>query len=292
MAHITTVSHGNYASVPRRSYLSTEPFNTAIYSYSTALVNQVYVGTLTVLPTATLANCPAGRILHETGKKLFPGANNGINDYMVSVYDPVSLLTGFINPNDPLFSLMNTDRANFLLDGPNGAGTGLSAPARANALYTRGDVLAGGRMDLSGSALVYGSITSRSTIVAQSGVVANSGQVRVNATTSYLALNNSSITVDPTLSQVYQIRLSTCTSTSVVVVTTPDPLVNGNLNGAFLYFIVPNEGTSNVALDFNAYFRAQNAGNSVVNAGAINTYSFFCNGANFFQIAQTTSIAQ
>ena len=156
MAHITTVSHGNFSSVPRRSYISTAAFNTDIFSYSTALVNGTYVGTLAVLAAATAANCPQGRILHETGKKLFPGANNGINDYLVSVYDPLSMLTGFINPNDTVFSLMNTDRANFFLDGPNGTGTGLSAPARANALYTRGDILAGGRLDLSGNALIYG----------------------------------------------------------------------------------------------------------------------------------------
>jgi len=120
----------------------------------------VYVGTLSVLSTATPTNCPAGRILHETGKKLFPGANPNVSDYLVSVYDPVSMLTGFINPNQPFFSLMNTDRANFLLDGPNGTGTGLSASARANALYTRGDVLAGGRMDLSGNALIYGNMST------------------------------------------------------------------------------------------------------------------------------------
>ena len=160
MAHITTVSHGNLPSVPRRSYLSTEPFNTVIYSYSTALVNNVYVGTLSVLSTATPTNCPAGRVLHETGKKLFPGANPNVSDYLVSVYDPISMLTGFINPNQPIFSLMNTDRANFLLDGPSGTGTGLSASARANALYTRGDVLAGGRMDLSGNALIYGNMST------------------------------------------------------------------------------------------------------------------------------------
>lgn len=158
MSHITTVSHGNFSSVPRRSYLSTEAFNTVIFSYSTSLVNSVYVGTLSVLSTATAGNCPAGRILHETGKKLFPGANNGVTDYMVSVYDPISMLTGFINPNQPFFSIMNTDRANFLLDGPNGTGSGLSASARANALYTRGDVLAGGRLDISGNAIIYGTL--------------------------------------------------------------------------------------------------------------------------------------
>jgi len=70
------------------------------------------------------------------------------------------MLTGFINPNQPIFSLMNTDRANFLLDGPSGTGTGLSASARANALYTRGDILAGGRLDLSGNALIYGSVST------------------------------------------------------------------------------------------------------------------------------------
>jgi len=131
-----------------------------IFSYSTALVNQVYVGTFSSVSGANATNCPAGRVLHETGKKLFPGANSGVNDYMVSVYDPISMLTGFINPNQPIFSLMNTDRANFLLDGPSGAGTGLSASARANALYTRGDVLAGGRLDLSGNALIYGSVST------------------------------------------------------------------------------------------------------------------------------------
>jgi hypothetical protein len=160
MAHITTVSHGNLPSVPRRSYLSTQPFNTVFFTYSTSLNDITYVGTFGSVTGATALTCPAGRILHETGKKLFPGANPGVNDYMVSVYDPVSMLTGFINPNNPLFSLMNTDRANFLLDGPNGTGTGISAPARANALYTRGDVLAGGRLDLSGNALIYGNVST------------------------------------------------------------------------------------------------------------------------------------
>jgi len=134
------------------------------FSYSTALVNQVYVGTFSSVSGANATNCPAGRVLHETGKKLFPGANSGVNDYMVSVYDPISMLTGFINPNQPFFSLMNTDRANFLLDGPNGTGTGLSASARANALYTRGDVLAGGRLDISGNTTIYGNLYVSSSV--------------------------------------------------------------------------------------------------------------------------------
>jgi len=157
MAHITNNNNGSLPSVPRRSYISTEVFNSSFYSYTTAFNGLVFNGTLSSVPSSSVATCPSGRILHETGKKLFPGANPGITDYMVSVFDPISMLTGFINPNNANFSLMNTDRAAFLLDNVTGSNAGLSSQtARANALYTRGDVLAGGRLDLSGNATIYG----------------------------------------------------------------------------------------------------------------------------------------
>lgn len=161
MAHITNNNNGSLPSVPRRSYISTEVFNSSFYSYTTAFNGLVFNGTLSSVPSSSVAACPSGRILHETGKKLFPGANPGITDYMVSVFDPISMLTGFINPNNPNFSLMNTDRAAFLLDNVTGSNAGLSTQtARANALYTRGDVLAGGRFDLSGNALIYGNTST------------------------------------------------------------------------------------------------------------------------------------
>jgi hypothetical protein len=161
MAHITNNNNGSLPSVPRRSYISTEVFNSSFYTYTTAFNGLVFNGTLGSVPSSSVTACPSGRILHETGKKLFPGANPGITDYMVSVFDPISMLTGFINPNNPNFSLMNTDRAAFLLDNVTGSNAGLSTQtARANALYTRGDVLAGGRFDLSGNAMIYGSLST------------------------------------------------------------------------------------------------------------------------------------
>jgi len=161
MAHITNNNNGSLPSVPRRSYISTEPFQSSFYTYTTAFNGLVFNGTLGSVPSSSAAVCPSGRILHETGKKLFPGANPGITDYMVSVFDPVSMLTGFINPNNANFSLMNTDRAAFLLDNVTGSNAGLSSQtARANALYTRGDILAGGRFDLSGNAMIYGNIST------------------------------------------------------------------------------------------------------------------------------------
>jgi hypothetical protein len=160
MATVPSASHAAFSSVARRSYLSTEIYNDVFFSYAVTFANNTYTGALSAVTGATAANCPQGRILHETGKKLYPGANPGIAQYLVSVFDPVSMLTGFINPNNPTFSLMNTDRPAYIADSPSGTGTGVSASARANALYTRGDVLAGGRFDLSGSGLIYGNLST------------------------------------------------------------------------------------------------------------------------------------
>jgi len=280
------------------------------FSYSTALVNQVYVGTFSSVSGANATNCPAGRVLHETGKKLFPGANSGVNDYMVSVYDPISMLTGFINPNQPFFSLMNTDRANFFLDGPNGTGTGLTASARANALYTRGDILAGGRMDISGNAIIYGnelvkgsqstigaldvggsetikgSVTSLSTINAVSSIVSSQGQVRVNATTGYVSNNNSAVVIDPTLSQVFQITFTGTVGGFTGITSSKESQVTGGV----IYILVYNSTGSNTIIDFDTNFRTENvgagAGRYTILAGTTSTFCFVCDGTNFYQIAQ------
>ena len=61
-------------------------------------------------------------ILHENGRKLNPadgnfrGANDGAATFMVGVYDPISRLSGFINPNSPLFGLQNSDKPIYLTE--------------------------------------------------------------------------------------------------------------------------------------------------------------------------------
>jgi hypothetical protein len=109
-------------SVTRRSYIALNSFNSALYTYSYGLDEQLLreVGTLTLNPAANSGNCPKGAILHENGRKLNPsdgnfrGANDGVATYMVGVYDPQSGLSGFINPNSPLFGLQNTDKPIYL----------------------------------------------------------------------------------------------------------------------------------------------------------------------------------
>ena len=107
---------------PALSYISVSPFNLDFFTYKFSKT-----GSLTTVKGATLSNCPAGRVLRENGKKLYPdqtygnvtyaGPNPGVKTYMVGVYDSTTLLSGFIDPNSPVFVIYNTDKPYYQADG-------------------------------------------------------------------------------------------------------------------------------------------------------------------------------
>jgi hypothetical protein len=140
-----------------RSYLTTSSFNTSFYNYTTDIdyTTGITNGGLSTLSSATLLNCPKGRILRETGRKLYPGVNPGISSLMVSVYDENTMYNGFIDPNSPLYTVFNTDKASFI---PNN--NYLGSP-----VYTKGSVealngVATNLLSLPASTLVYTSQTT------------------------------------------------------------------------------------------------------------------------------------
>ena len=143
MATITSGSPADYKQTSRRSYIATAAFNSAFYKYTTTRSSTTFVvsGALSAVPGATAANCSAGRILRENGRRLYPSANPGILTYMVGVYDANSCLSGFIDPNASLFAVYNGDKPNYMADGVDpitGLTTDLGPP-----VYTRGSVTAG-----------------------------------------------------------------------------------------------------------------------------------------------------
>lgn len=142
------------ARAPKRSYIALRAYNNDIFTYTTNIVNDVTVGTLSAVAGATAANCPQGRILTETGRKLYPGANPGITQYMVSVFDYATGLNGVIDPNSTAFTPQNTDRP-YYFTSP-GANSVDPDPDRAPPVFTRGNLLAQGSLDLSGAAHIYG----------------------------------------------------------------------------------------------------------------------------------------
>lgn len=115
-----------------RSYLTTSSFNTSIFSYTTTMDYSTNIanGYLSTLSAATTVNCPKGRILRETGRKLYPGINPGVSSLMVSVYDDSTMFNGYIDPNSRLYTVFNSDKASFI---PNN--NQLGSP-----VYTRGSV--------------------------------------------------------------------------------------------------------------------------------------------------------
>jgi len=143
MATIGSASHASLNNVPRRSYITMSTYTNDFFSYNLAFNNQslTYVGTLATMGipvTSTLQ----GSILSETGKKLYPGANDGVSTLMVSVYDQTSKMTGFINPNSPTFAVFTTDKPPYM-----GQGTDPGTDGRTNlgnSIYTHGSVIADG----------------------------------------------------------------------------------------------------------------------------------------------------
>ena len=146
------------AEIPRRSYITTAAFHQDIFAYTTSYNPATFTttGTLTSLSTAgtgTAANCPANRVLRENGKKLFPpglvvsnnttyaAPNPGVTTYMVGVYDPITFLSGFIDPNSKLFAIYNTDKPDYVPRGINPNGN--TEVDEGAPVYTLGSVKAG-----------------------------------------------------------------------------------------------------------------------------------------------------
>jgi len=138
----------NLKEVSAKSYISTQSYNGNFFTYSLTTGPSPQfkkTGSLTSVNGATPLNCPAGNILRENGKKLFPDAYPGVKTYMVGVFDILNNLSGYINPNDPVFATFNGDRPNYLNDSVNSVTKNLGP-----SVLTQGSVLCAGDVVSSG----------------------------------------------------------------------------------------------------------------------------------------------
>jgi hypothetical protein len=100
-------------------------------------------GALTAVTTDDTL-CPAGRVLRETGRKLYPGANLGITQYYIGVYDDHTLLNGFIDPNDGNFAEFNSNKPTYVennMDDGRSVGSA-SVEDLGDPVYTSGNITA------------------------------------------------------------------------------------------------------------------------------------------------------
>ena len=131
----------------RRSYISTVNFTGWFYTYRTEVQDLDVVGIWGQV-TEEENQCPKGRILRENGRKLYPGANPAVDAYYVGVYDSVTFLSGFINPNESVFAVFNSDKPvyladnNYAFDGntEDGADSEADAYDLGAPVYTKGNI--------------------------------------------------------------------------------------------------------------------------------------------------------
>jgi hypothetical protein len=120
-----------------KSYVATAPFHNDFFTYTVTTDRNTFKKTGALVANvagATASTCPAGRILRENGRKLYPSAHDGVRTLMVGVFDNQSMLSGFIDPNSPEFAVYNTDRPNYLVDAVDPAGglTDQGPPVKTN----------------------------------------------------------------------------------------------------------------------------------------------------------------
>ena len=206
------------ASGPRRQYISTEAFNNDFFTYTvTTDANGLQTGAFTQVTDATVTTCPAGRVLRDNGKRLHPGAHPNVTYAMIGVFDPQTFLSGFINPNSPIFAMFNSDKAYFAdtdLTAAAGFGRGLDSNLSSSgllneglAVFTNGNVIAGKqvyadkRFSTTGAAVATVGFPTASTINVAEGqlfyFVNPTGDMVVNArncstigTHAYIFLSN------------------------------------------------------------------------------------------------------
>lgn len=162
----TNLNTVSYSDSHRRSYITTGPFSSNIFSYSTSMNAQfVTVGSLTAKSVPSELNV-AGTILRENGRKLYPGANPGISTYMVGVYHE-SIGSAFIDPNAHVFAVYSGSKPYFAADGvdPDTDEVDWSAPVYTRGVvYAQDDITTSADLHVNGSADISGNLTVRGTV--------------------------------------------------------------------------------------------------------------------------------
>ena len=193
---MATISRGyakSYRSQPTTTYIAIRPYNLDFFTYTQTFVPPtLYTGSLGPVAGATAINCPQGRLLTETGRKLYAGVQPGVTTYMVSVYDAQNDLTGFIDPNSSAFVPQNTDRP-YYITSP-GSNSVDPTPDRAPPVYTRGNIFGQSNLDISGSAHFYSSLTVENGLTVYGGesnygTVTFNGPLNIQSTLTVSTLN-------------------------------------------------------------------------------------------------------
>jgi hypothetical protein len=138
----TRISDG-FPGGQRRSYIATDNFQNFFFTYTVTHDRLITTGDISVPVTNDCTKTPQGRVLKENGRKLYPVANPGVGKFYVGVYDSVTFLSGYIDPNAPVFAIFNGDRSYQVDDCSDDGDDDCSIPEAVKTgppVYTAGDI--------------------------------------------------------------------------------------------------------------------------------------------------------
>jgi hypothetical protein len=196
-ARANTTSHSEWSAAPDKSFVATKAFNVEFYQYAASRATNLSMqGELVLHAEATANRCPAGRVLHANGKKLIPGVNPmtvfttpagatiQAPKFMLGVYDPQSMLNGFIDPTSPTFAVYDKNRP----------ASAYLAEATGNLAEATAVAAMGGQ----GAALL--TANNAAALTATAGVVAagsaRSGSIALGASAGPFTVNSTAVTAN------------------------------------------------------------------------------------------------
>lgn len=210
-ARANTTSHSEWSAAPEKSFIATKAFNVEFYQYAASRATNLSMqGELVLHKDATANRCPAGRVLHANGKKLIPGVNPmtvfitsaaavtaGTTQaatiqapkFMLGVYDPQSMLNGFIDPTSATFAVYDKNRpaSAYLAEATGNL-------AEATAVAAMGGQGAALLTANNAAALVAAnSVPAAQTVAAGS---ARSGSITLSATAATVTVNSTAVTAN------------------------------------------------------------------------------------------------
>ena len=129
---VHTESRGDFQLRTDKTLVSTAAFNNEFYTYTQSKnpATGITSGVFRLVSGATATTCPTGRVLHMTGRKLYPDVHPmttfvgvlSAKKFLVCVYDPISFLTGFVDPSSATFNKFDQNLPNFFDLGRSGSG--------------------------------------------------------------------------------------------------------------------------------------------------------------------------
>ena len=324
----------------KKSYISTEPLSvddeglvTHVYSYSKSYNSATYTWS-GLLSGINFTQAPysaynaAGVVFRETGKKLYAGANPGVDRYMVGVFiidqdgNNVAGDLGqmFIDPNCSVFAQFNGQRPTYIPTAEDDVVGGLDY---GNPVYTRGNITTtnGDIAAETGTVTAYGNVTTTNGNLVASSTTAGQGSLLLGAGALAAGVNNA-IAVGATATADNQIiaaggivaakpiRCSTVTTIAGTsgAIDVAAAIVNAqvlivNVNGAItraitnsvnavpgqvIYFIIYGDNAAS-AVDFGSGFYSQSSGVFTVGANRV-TMSFVSDGTNFNELSRSGAL--